>query len=58
MTRDEAFREYEEALAEITKTGREATTRARATLHEHLRIIRQFHHDELKAVRAISQKTR
>ena len=57
-TRDEAFQQFKEALAEIDKQAREATLKARATLHEQLAILRDEYHKELKAIRAISQKTK
>lgn len=58
MTRDEAFLEYEEALAKINKEAYEATELARARLHEQLNIVRTELHKELKAVRALQQKAR
>ena len=58
MTKDEAYQEYEEALAKIDEQAKEATLKARATLHERLAIFRAEHHKELKAIRAISQKTK
>ena len=58
MTRDEAYREYEEALAEINKQARKATEKARATLHEQLKALRIAHHEELTATRTIEQKTK
>ena len=58
MTRDEAFQQYEEALARIAKQSREATEEARVTLHKQLEALRSASHRELKAIRAIAQKTR
>ena len=56
--RDEAFREYEEALAKIDKQAYEKREEARATLREQLKALRDALHEELKAIRAISQKTK
>ncbi len=57
-TRDEAFQQYEETLAKISKEAQEASEKARATLHTQLATIRAMLHEELKGVRAISQKTK
>ena len=56
ITRDEAFQQYEETLAKIGKQTHEAMEEARATLREQLKTLRNTHHEELKAIRAISQK--
>lgn len=58
MTRDEAFLEYEEALAKIDSQAHEAREKARATLKERLKALRDTLHGELKAIRAIQQKTK
>lgn len=58
MTRDEAFLEYEKALADISKQAHEASEKARATLREQLKVLRNQAHEELKAIRTIEQKTR
>ena len=58
MTRDEAFQQYEEALAKIDTQTHEAREEARATLQEQLKALRDELHKELKAVRAIQQKTK
>ena len=54
MTRDEATREYEEAIAKIDV----ARERARITLRERLKILNEAAHEELKAIRALEQKTK
>uniref|UniRef100_A0A6H2A5H1 Uncharacterized protein n=1 Tax=viral metagenome TaxID=1070528 RepID=A0A6H2A5H1_9ZZZZ len=58
MTRDEAFQEYEEALAKIDKQSHEAREKARIALRERLKILRDTAHEELKAIRIIEQKTK
>ena len=58
MTRDEAFQQYEGVLARIGKQSQEATDAARATLREHLKVLREAAHTELKAIRTIEQKTK
>lgn len=55
MTKEEAFAEYEEALAIITEEFDRAKAQAKATLNTNLRAIRAALHEELKAVRAIQQ---
>lgn len=58
MTRDEAFKEYEEILAKIDKQSHEARAEARAILQERLNVIRIALHEELRVIRAIQQKTK
>ena len=58
MTRDEAFKLYEEALSKIDKEVQEARDREKAILHGRLAAIRVALHEELKAIRAIEQKTK
>lgn len=58
MTKDEAFRQYEEALAKINKQAYEAREEARSTLRKQLKALREASHEELKAIRAIEQKTK
>ena len=58
MNRDEAFREYEEALSLVGEQTKVATEEAKSILHERLDAIRTAHHEELKAIRAMQQKTR
>ena len=58
MTRDEAFQRYEEALDRITKQTHEAREGARNTLRVRLKLLRDTAHEELKAIRALEQKTR
>lgn len=41
MTRDDAFQEYEKTLDELSKEYNKALAKAKATLHEELRIIRE-----------------
>ncbi len=50
MSRDEAFREFESALAFIDKQAREATLKAKAMLHKQLAVIRAEHHEEPKEI--------
>ena len=58
MTREEAFKEYKETLAKIDKQAYEARERARVTVREQLKALRDTAHKELKAIRAIEQKTK
>ena len=58
MTKDEAFREYEEALARINMQAHEASDEARATLREQLKALREQSHKELKSIRVLAQKTK
>ena len=58
ITKDEAFKQYEEALDLIDNEAHTAREKAKVTLHEQLTVIRETLHEELKAVRAISQKTK
>ncbi len=58
MTKDEAFEAYAEALAKLSKQAQEATEQARNTLRARLKALRTEHHEELKAIRVIEQKTR
>ncbi len=41
MTRDEAFLEYQEALAKINKQALEASEAARDILRDHLKSLRE-----------------
>ena len=43
MTKDEAFEQYEEALAKIAKQSREDGDKARATLREQLKALQAGH---------------
>ncbi|KKN21720.1 hypothetical protein LCGC14_0922600 [marine sediment metagenome] len=54
----EIYREYQKAIAKINKQAHEAGEEARATLQERLKALRESAHEELKAIRAVSQKTR
>lgn len=58
ITRDEAFRQYEETLAKISKRAHEAREEARVTLREQLKTLREQAHEELKAIRVLEQKTK
>ena len=58
MTKDEAFREYTEALNRIEESAKQAIAIERAKLKERLEALRIEHHQELKAIRAISQRTK
>ena len=58
MTREEAYQQYTEAIAKLDKESKEASDKARAELREQLKVLRDASHEELKAIRAISQKTR
>ncbi len=46
MTQDEAFRQYEEALAKLDEQSCEAHKEARATLREQLEAIRKGEDNE------------
>ena len=61
MTKDEALQEYDEELARIShvvKAAHQARENARARLQQQLKALRDEHHQELKAIRALSQKTK
>jgi len=58
MTKDEALQEYEEELARIDKRTQDARELARDIFNERMKTIRETLHEELKALRVISQKTR
>ena len=58
MIRDQAFQQYEETLGLIDKQAHEAREKARTTLREHLRTLREEAHGELKAIRTLEQKTK
>lgn len=57
-TKDEVFQQYEETLVKISQEFSRAKKEARATLQGQLKAIRVSLHEELKAVRAIQQKTK
>ncbi len=46
MTRDKAFLQYEEALAQIAKESHEASDKARETLRKQLKVLRDEAHTE------------
>ena len=46
MNKDEAFKKYEEALAEISKQSQEAMEKAKTTLREQLKALRDTAHIE------------
>ena len=56
--RDEAFLQYEETLARISKQSHEAMELARTTLRRKLKFLRLEAHEELKAIRVLEQKTK
>ena len=58
MTRDEALRQYEEAVAQINEQARKARGEAKTILYEQLESLRDIAYEELKAIRAISHKTK
>ena len=58
MNRDEVFQRYEETIAEIDKASYEAHEKARVILREYLKVLRNNAHGELKAIRALEQKTK
>ena len=58
MTRDEAFQEYQEALDKLSREYNRARDEARGRLNIQLVALRKEAHEELKAIRAISQKTK
>ena len=58
MTKDEAFQEYEEALAKIHQGAQAASEQARTILREQLKFLRDVAHSELKAIRKLEQKTK
>ena len=58
MNRDEAFQQYQDALEAISEQSRRAQKEARAILNQQLEAMRITAHEELKAIRAISQKTK
>ena len=58
MTKDEAFKEYEETLDKLNKEHNRAREEARTTLQERLKTLREKAHDDLKVIRALTQKTK
>ena len=58
MTRDEVYLQYKGTMAKIDKQAHEAREKARATLQEQLQALRSKAHEELRAIRAIAQKTK
>jgi len=58
MTKDEAFQQYEETMKKLDKEYNYAKDTARGILNLNLKAIRFQLHEELKAVRAISQRRR
>ncbi len=58
MRKDELFQQYERTLAEIDKQAHEAREKARITLREQLKILRDVAHSELNAIRKLEQKTK
>lgn len=58
LTRDEAFQQYDEEIDQIDKQAHEAKEKAKATLWEQLNSLRIEHHNELKAIRLLTQKTK
>ena len=55
MTRDEAFKEYEETLNLISYEFNRAKAEAKARLNANLKTIRAELHSELKAIRDLQQ---
>ena len=58
MTRDEAFEAYQETLSKIAEQSSKAMEEAKAILHERLKPLSNAAHEELKAIRTITQKTK
>ena len=58
MTREEAYQAYEEALGRIALEALEAREKTREILRGHLQSLREECHRELKAIRALEQKTK
>ena len=58
MTKNELYRQYKEALAQLEQQAHEARERVRVTFKEQLKAIRKEAHKELKAIRALEQETR
>ena len=56
MTKDEAFKEYEETMNKLDFASQRARDEAKGKLNIQLQAIRATLHNELKAVRAIQQK--
>ena len=56
MTKDEAFKEYEETMNKLDFAYQRARDEAKGKLNIQLQAIRATLHNELKAVRAIQQK--
>lgn len=55
MTKDEAFKEYEETMRKLDWEYQRARDTAKGKLNMQLKAIRDALHKELKAVRAIQQ---
>ena len=58
MTKEEAFDRYTEDVALIEEQAKEAIKNARSILRERLKVLRITHHEELKAIRVLEQKTK
>ena len=55
---EEIFQDYEDELARINNQSRKAREDAKVILHEKLQEIRKAHHNDLKIIRAITQRRR
>jgi hypothetical protein len=53
-TREMAFQDYKKTLAKLNQQK----DKARLKLREQLKIIHNYHHEELKAIRILEQKTK
>lgn len=56
--KEELYQQYEEALGKIKKEAHEAREKARLTLREGLKVLREEAHKELKNIRLLEQKTK
>ena len=58
VNKDEAYREYEETLARITKQAHEVIEEARTKLRGQLNTLRGKAHEELKSIHILGQRTK
>jgi len=56
MNKEQAFEEYEKTLDMIDRASMAARENAKETLHKQLKAFRNEAHEELRVIRAVSQK--
>ena len=58
MKPDEVFRQYQERVDTINEQAHNVKEEARTILQEQLKVLQETAHEELKAIRALAQKTK